>query len=184
MTEDECKGSAAALRQARELKYLELRTTAGANAIRVPGIISAAAIAVILGYLSNMHFTAAHQTGIYTLIVAIALYLAGVLASSIAAGFSYLNQVAEHEFVKTYGALADGPGSEVVGRIEKDKDRLTAGRVESAKTSVKTSYAFFIVASIVLIAGLVMIYASPEADRRCPPTTFGPAVVVPRSAVG
>ena len=39
---------------ALELKYVELRASAANNAIRVPGVVNAAAIAVIVAYLSNV----------------------------------------------------------------------------------------------------------------------------------
>lgn len=143
-----------------EMKLLEIRTAAGANAIRVPGIVNAAAIAVILSFLSNFEAEAAHKADLRTLIWSIVFFIIGVLASSLGAGFAYWNLVAEHDF---YRSAYPAPGEDhVTFSPEADATRRRIGQfsIFMARVCVVASYLLFVIGSARMIAALRHLFGT------------------------
>lgn len=131
-----------------EIKYLEMRTATGANAIRVPGIINAAAIAVILSFIANYHFDSKNVHDVELLLDSIIYFLLGILLSAFGSGFAYWNLAAEHNYYRASTLASDRVNATFTPESISTRNRITKFSIEMARICVVISYLLFISRSV------------------------------------
>lgn len=143
------------------LKYLELRTAAGATAIRVPGVINAASVAVILGFMSNFDeiMDKDNRTAFIVMTVAISMYIFGVFFSALGSGYSYDNLRQLHEYYDS--AISSRNYRLPESDLHSYTNLLDNAKsfIKKARKSVIISYVFFLIGSALIVASLLLLKA-------------------------